>query len=194
MQITSGTAKVTSGDHKRVEFSGMTPADAALLASSQLFKFQGETLLWFTIASVVSVSPPVVLLTSDYNGATPLDSFATYVIAKDFTPIRKLLELGPNDIDIRDMITQSLRIIDPLLGTGGGGSGLTASGVASVSTNAVTKTVTGTFPAGGNYVVLVSPNWMTEVMVRPSSKTTSQYILDFSVPAPSGAEVNWGVV
>lgn len=195
MQIKSGTAKVLSSNHQRVQFSGITGADAALLAAGQQFKFQGETNAWFNVQSVISLSPTVEIeLTASYAGSTPYDTFATYLVWQDFTPNFGLMLPGPNDVDLRDSLTYNFNIIDDEMTGGGGGGGLTASGVASVTTDAVSKTVSGTFPSGGNYVVLVTPNWLTAVSVRPASKSTTQYIVDFSVPAPSGAELNWGVV
>jgi hypothetical protein len=193
MQIKSGTAKVLSANHRRVQVSGMTAADAALLATPLQFQFQGETGLYFTVASVISVVSPEVELTADYNGANPFDGFFAYELWRDFTPTRGLRLFGANDSDLRDGLNYNSSIIDPLLG-GGGGSGLFASGVASVTTDAVSKTVTGTFPAGGAYVVLVTPNWLTSYRVRPGSKSTTQFIVDFGVPAPASADLSWGVV
>lgn len=196
MQIKSGQAQVLSSNNLRVQFIGMSAADAALLAPGQAFKFQGESLLFFTIASVISSVPATaeVELTSAYNGAVPDDTPTNYLISRDFTPNHALFELSPGDVDIRDLITQSFRIIDALLG-GGGGGGLTASGTATVTAGAVTKTVTGTFPAGGTYKVFVTPHWNTTVWVQPASKATGQFILNFGTPAPTGdSAVDWGVV
>jgi hypothetical protein len=194
VQILSGTAKVLSSNVRRVQFSGMTGADAALLASGQAFKFQGETLLFFTVSSVISVSPTpeIELVSPGYNGAQPLDQFFPYLIWKDFAPIRGLKLFSPNDVDIRDGLTSNFNIIDPLLG--GGSGSLTASGLSTVTAGDVSKIITGTFPSGGAYKVLVTPNWLTAYSARAGSKSTTQFILDFSVPAPAGADVNWAVV
>jgi hypothetical protein len=117
-QIRTGQAKVLSSNLRRVEFSSaMTLEDAARLESGQAFKFQGETLLFFTVASVISVVPPVVIeLVSNYNGSKPLDVFANYQVWTDFTPSLGLFELGPGDVDIRDAFTQNMRILDAVLG------------------------------------------------------------------------------
>lgn len=194
MQIRSGQAKVTAADHRIVELVGISLSDAALLAAGQAFQFAGESLLHYTIDSVLSFVVPVrVHLLNLYAGAVPFDTLTDYVIWKDFTPNHGYYETAPSDVNFRDAITLNARLDDVLVGTGGGG--MSASGVAAVTAATVTKTVTGTFPAGGNYVVLATPNWMTTVRVRPASKTTGQFILDFTLEAPAGGgEVNWGVV
>lgn len=197
MQIRSGQAQVLGADHNRVTFNAITPADAAQLAAGQQFQFSGESSQFYVIASVVSLSPTVTIdLTADYAGGVAFDTLTDYLIWTDFTPTRGFVLLAPGDVDIRGAETYNWNLADTLIGSGGGA--FTKSGIASVSAGAVTKTVTppsGSFPSGGNYIVLATPEWMTAWMVRPSSKTTGQFILDFSVEAPAGGgNVSWGVV
>src|SRR5687768_474730 len=186
-------AKVLGSNHRRIVISGMDPAEAAQMASAQAFHFVGDTGLFFTIASVISVSTPEVELVSDYNGAVAFDNFASYLIWGGFTPNFGLMEFAPNDVDIRDGMTRNFRIIDAEMTGGGGGGALTASGTISVTAAAVSKTITGTFPTPP-YVALVTPNWLTGYSVRPGSKSTTQFIVDLSVPAPASAELDWAVV
>jgi hypothetical protein len=197
-QIRSGLAKVLASDHSRVQFPGISTADAALLAAGQAFQFTGEPALWIPVASVISSAPATaeVDLLSDYAGAVPFDTPTAYVLSIDFTPTNGLHRLGAGDVDIRAMMTRNFDIIDPILGTGGGGGAFTKSGTASVTGLAVTKTVTppsGSFAA--TYLVFATPNWNTSYWVREASKTTGQFIIDFSNPAPlGGGLLDWGVV
>lgn len=203
MQILSGTAKVLSSNHRRVQFAGQAAADSALLAAGQLFKFQGSPnfLIWHTIGSVISLTPTVEIeLTADYNPTgtqVAYDTFAAYVVAKDFTVLLGLHEFFGNDVDIRDMLTRNFRILDAAVGAGGGGGGggaFMAKGTASVTAGAVEKTITGTFPAGGTYLPFITPDWLTTIRLRPGSRSTTQFIVDLSVPAPTGGgNLFWGV-
>jgi hypothetical protein len=198
VQIRSGQAKVTAADHRVVELVGITLSDAALLAAGQAFQFAGESLLHYTIDSVLSVVVPVqVHLLNPYAAAMPFDTLADYVIWKDFTVNHGFYEVAPTDVNIRDAITQNARLDDVLVGTGGGGGGaFSKSGRKAVSSGAVSVTITptsGVFPTPP-YIILATPNWNTTVIERDGSQTTGQFIVDFSNPAPtSGAVVNWGV-
>lgn len=198
MQIKSpenGMAKVLASNHRRVQFQSMTAAAAALLATGQAFKFAGETSLFFTISSVISVSAPEVELSVDYNGAVPFDTLANYQVWRDRTPNFDLFEFGPGDADIRDGLTENFRIIDSEMGGGGGGGGgFDKFGISSVTADAVTKTVTppsGSFPSG-SYKVWITPNWNTTFFY--SGRTTSQFVVTFGTPAPASAEITWGVL
>lgn len=191
MQIRSGQAMVTVGAPNRITFSGMAPSDAGLLAPGQLFKFAGETTTGlFTVASVVSVTPTVVIeLIDDYSGSIEAGVLSSYLIARDFTPLHGLPELSPGDADIRDIYTHAMRIIDTTLLRA-----IIASGLASVTTSATSHTVTGAFPTPP-YGVLATPSWLTTLRVRAdTSKTTTQFVLDFGTAAPAGAAVTWAVL
>lgn len=69
---------------------------------------------------------------------------------------------------------------------------LTGSAVTTaVAVNAVSVTITLAAP-DTTYQLIVTPNWNTAAWV--TGKTTVQAVVNFSVPAPSGAQIDWQLV
>jgi hypothetical protein len=108
--ITAGQAKVLNANHRRVQFTGVTTAG---MAAGQLFKFRGESLL-FVVGSVIASNE--IELTADYNGARAFDVFHNYSVTVDFTPTLGLPELSSADVDIRDIYTYAMRLLDQAAG------------------------------------------------------------------------------
>jgi len=112
-QYTVGTARVLSASPQRVELVGATTTNQMVLGD--LFKFQADAApVWFTIGSIVSAT--LFDLTGPYTGAQAFDTLLPYVVVRDFTPNFSIPELAPGDVNIRDVYTQAMRIIDGLLG------------------------------------------------------------------------------
>jgi hypothetical protein len=199
MQIRSGTAQILSSNVRRVRFTGLSAADAALLGTGQFFQFVGESGLFFTTTSVISAVPAsaeIELVSPGYNGAKPLDTLAGYLIWKDFSPKGFILP-EPSDVDIRSAITYNANLTDTLLDTagggGGGGNAFDKSGNKDVTAGAFAVTVTppaGTFPTPP-YGVMATANWPTWIGWR--GQLTTSFVLDFAVGAPASAKVSWGV-
>ena len=60
-------------------------------------------------------------------------------------------------------------------------------GTATPGVGVYSVTVSATLPSG--YVVALAPNWNTSVWV--TGKSTSGFTINFDVPAPSGAQIDW---
>src|SRR5688572_13816159 len=108
-QYRSGLARVHSGNQQLVELSGDGVTTNFNIIVGDLFKFQGEN-AWFQIASIVSST--TFLLTANYTGLKGFDTFLPYLVCRDFTPRLGLPELAPGDIDIRDVYTLAMRMLD----------------------------------------------------------------------------------
>lgn len=192
MQIHSGQASVSLTNPRQIELVGITANDATLLAPGHLFKFAGETTtaLFHTVAQILIATPPVLIeLIDDYSGSHVAGVPADYLIVRDFTPIHALPELGPADVDIRDVYTAAMRLIDPALT-----ASVLVSGITAVTLAATAQQVIGTFPTPP-YGVLVTPNWLTTVRVRSdATKSANQFFVDFGTAAPASAEIAWAVL
>lgn len=110
-QFKAGSAKVLSATPNKVVLTGAVTTGN--IAVGNLWKFQGESPAWFTVASIVdSVS---FTLSANYSGAKALDTFFDYVVTKDFTPNLSFPELAAGDVDIRDVYTRAMRDVDALI-------------------------------------------------------------------------------
>lgn len=185
-QIRSGTAMVVEGEPSHVQLDGITSEEVVLLEAGQFFKFQGESMLWYRVNAVLSITPPVVIeLVSNYNGIVPQGIPSAYCVQRNFTDLLSLPELFARDVDIRDVYTLALRILDPQLA-----SGVQRRGRATVTAAATTQVVTGIFPI--TYRVLVTPTWLTTY--RVAAQSTTQFTVEFADAAPADAEVSWAVL
>lgn len=110
MQYRVGQARVLGSNHNQVELSGGAATDGAWVG--KVFKFLGESVL-FQIASIVDGTH--FTLSTDYTGAKAFDQDFPYLIALDFTPDWGIPELSPGDVDIRDIVTRAMRVIDAKL-------------------------------------------------------------------------------
>ena len=113
----SGLAKIQGANTQRVELTGGATTNFNII-EGDLFKFQGE-LAFFQVGSIVSST--TFDLTGAYTGTKPTETFLPYLIVRNFTPRFRIPELAPGDIDIRDVYTQAMRIIDALLGASANG-------------------------------------------------------------------------
>lgn len=107
-----GLARILGSNTQRVEVTGGATTNFNII-EGDLFKFQGE-LAFFQVGSIVSST--TFDLTGAYTGTKPTDTYLPYIICRNFTPRFRIPELAPGDIDIRDVYTQAMRIIDALLG------------------------------------------------------------------------------
>jgi hypothetical protein len=108
---------VLSGNPQRVELASGATTNFNIIVGD-LFKFQGEN-AWFQIANIISASE--FDLTANYTGTKAFDTFLPYLVVRDFTPRFEFPELAPGDIDIRDVYTLAMRMIDAAIGGSAGG-------------------------------------------------------------------------
>lgn len=76
------------------------------------FKFQNEP-VWYQIASVQS--DVLFTLSTAYTGLRALGTGFAYVVSVDFTTRLGLAELSAGDVDIRDVFTRTVRLLDGYL-------------------------------------------------------------------------------
>ena len=89
------------------------------IQAGDLFRFQSDDANWYQVASIVNAQS--FALSAPYTGTKAFDTFFEYVVTRDFTPNLGLPELSPGDVDIRDVYTFTMRLLDALIGPLGGG-------------------------------------------------------------------------
>lgn len=119
-QYKDGNAEVLSGTPTQVVLD--TGTTSGNIQAGDLFRFQGDSPSWYQVASVLDAQN--FTLTAPYAGDKAFDTFFEYVVTRDFTPNLGIPELSPGDVDIRDVYTFAMRLIDSIVGPPGGADGL----------------------------------------------------------------------
>lgn len=116
-QYKDGNAKIATGAPTVVILdTGITTDN---IQAGDLFRFQADDPNWYQVSGIVSAQS--FSLSAPYTGGKAFDTFFDYVVTRDFTPNLGIPELSPGDVDIRDVYTFSMRLLDALIGPIGGG-------------------------------------------------------------------------
>jgi hypothetical protein len=130
MQYTEGTARILSATPTRVVLgNGATTVDNIKLGD--FWRFQGDVPGFYFVGAIVD--EVTFDITAPYVGGMTFDEDHDYLVVRDFSTNRRLAFLEPGDVDIRQVFTFDMQLIDTILGVsssggGGGGGGGTTGG------------------------------------------------------------------
>lgn len=106
-QYRTGTCTVTNGS---ATVTGVGTSWSTEVQAGHLFVVQGTSVV-YQVAAVNSNSQ--LQLSANYAGTT--QGGASYVIARDFTPINNIPIINKGDLETAALLTRAMQIIDGLL-------------------------------------------------------------------------------
>lgn len=112
-QYNEGLARVNG---TTVELSQGAVTSENNVIPGALWRFQGDTPGFYFVASITDDQH--FELTAPYAGSFPVDVDRPYLVNKDFTPTLKLALMEAGDVDIREIFSYDMLVLDAFLGGG----------------------------------------------------------------------------